>query len=128
MTMRSSPFVLSLGLAALGCATPQGTAAPKPLLIANIGAPSDVTVSRPPAKRIVVEVEPIAEEIRRDPARMAEVRVWMERQIALKLRTVPEGQYERQVRPQLRRELERVGLSEVEVDAILGGVDYHRSL
>jgi hypothetical protein len=52
----------------------------------------------------------------------------MERQIALKLRSVPEGQYQRQVRPQLARELERAGLARAEADAILHGVDYHRSL
>jgi hypothetical protein len=127
MTMRSSPFVLSLSLAVLGCATAPPGARPEPLLIAHVGASSDVAASLP-VKRIVVEVEPIPEEIRRDPARMAEVRVWMERQIALKLRSVPEGQYERQVRPQLARELERVGLAGPEADAILRGVDYHRSL
>lgn len=130
MTMRHSALFLAMSFV-VGCATAEregGPAAKPALLMAHAPPSSDVTASRPPFKSIRFEIEPVAEDVRRDAVQMVEVRAWMERQLTQQLRNIPDDQYRTEVRPRLAQELQTAGLSDGDVDAILRGIDYHRTL
>jgi hypothetical protein len=117
-----------LGFAALSMVSLLGCAGPgssnRGALMAYSHPPGDP----PPAARGRIEVEPISEGILRDPARMVELRLWIERQIGVQTADIPQERYQRDVRPRLARALRSSGLLPVDVDQILRGVDYHRSL
>jgi hypothetical protein len=114
----------------VGCggARPEGRPDGTPALIAYAGPVSDVMALRAPRADGRVVVERIPEEILRDPARVVALRRWMEMQIDFQTKGIPEERYQHEVRPRLDHELRGSGLAPADVDFILRGVDYHRSL
>jgi hypothetical protein len=132
MTLRHSLQLGALSvIAAAGCAgagaeTPRRSAAG--MLMAYAGRSSDVTSTATAGGRGAIEIERIPQAILRDPTRTMAAKVAIERQIGFQVKDIPETRYRRLVRPGLAHALLAAGLSGVDVDYILHGVDYHRSL
>jgi hypothetical protein len=118
-----SRYVLCLAILSMSCV--MGRGAHPPTLVAYAGAGTDLVVAE---KAVTIHVERIPASILGDPARILALRLSMERQIETQTKDISEGRYQRLVRPRLARELLAAGLAPADVDGILRGVDYHRSL
>jgi hypothetical protein len=99
-----------------------------PALIAYARPVSDVPVAPAGRGNTVVKVEPVPQEVLRDPIKLMTLKRWVAMQIDVQARNLPEDRYQRLVRPRLAHELRTAGLSPLDVDYILRDVDYHRSL
>jgi hypothetical protein len=131
MTLRTTLAIHTVNLALLaacshttsGLSTESG-----PGLLALAGPTSDITESPAPAPIPAVVVERVPEATLRDLSKMVAVREWMRRQIVSQARSIPEPRYQGLVRPQVRRQLQALGLADQDVEYILRDVDYSRGL
>jgi hypothetical protein len=131
MNLRNTLTSLVLGVTStVGCgAGPTTRAADSATtLMAYTRATSDVVLTGRPVGGAAVKVQRIPETLLRDPARMLALRISWERQISSQVRDLPERRYRNHVRPLLVHALQVAGLSSVEVDGVLRGVDDDRSL
>jgi hypothetical protein len=117
-----------LGLAVLSSSGLAGCGVRPAALVAYARPATDVVLAERTPTRTIIEVERIPAAILGDATRLLALRLSMERQIGTQAKGIPEERYQRMVRPRLARELRSAGLGQVEVDGILRGVDYHRSL
>jgi hypothetical protein len=90
--------------------------------------PSSDVASSGPARDLVVTVERMGQGTLHDPARMMDLRISIERQISAQVNGLSEERYRTRARPRLAESLRAAGLEQADVDYILRGVDYHRSL
>jgi len=131
MTLRTTLAIHAIYLASLAACTHTNaglSAESGPGLIALGGPTSDVPEARPLEPIPAVTVERVPEATLRDLAKMVAVREWMRRQIVNQARNIPEPRYQRLVRPQVKRQLQALGLADKDVEFILGDVDYSRGL
>jgi hypothetical protein len=68
----------------------------------------------------------LPDEVLRDPQERMTAILQLRRQIVYKTRGIPEGTYQRAVRPGLARQLTAIGFRATDVQSILDDVDYSR--
>jgi hypothetical protein len=68
----------------------------------------------------------LPDEVLRDPQERMTAMLQLRRQIVYKTRGIPEGTYQRAVRPGLARQLTAIGFRATDVQSILDDVDYSR--
>jgi hypothetical protein len=128
MTVRHSSMFLALTLTfAAGCGAATSESREAAPLIAYARPSSDVTSSGR-ARELVVKVEPIREGSLHDPAKMMDLRFSIERQVSAQVQGMTDERYRSVARPRVVEALRAAGLEQADVDYILRGVDYHRSL
>src|SRR5687768_17862379 len=129
MTTTKKPFTAALialplfTLAACGTAAPQ--AAPAGSQLAMGPATTDS-----PARLFVpaVHQQPrIADEVLHDPAQRFALMERLRIQVVFQTRQVPEVRWRAEVRPALRRQLEKAGLARADVDFVLWEIDQAKS-
>jgi hypothetical protein len=128
MTVRNSLKFLALTVTcAAGCGSARLESREAAPLIAYTRASSDVATSGP-ARGLVVTVEPFRDGTLHDPALMMDLRLSIERQISAQVAGLSNECYRTVARPRVVTALRTAGLEQADVDYILRGVDYHRSL
>ena len=131
MTLRTTFVIHAINLAALAACTHTTSGLSSESgsgLLALAGPTSDVPESASPTSIPAVVVERVPEATLRDLSKMVAVREWMRRQIVNQARSIPEPRYQRLVRPQVKLQLQALGLADQDVDYILRDVDYSRGL